>query len=409
MNHAENRFDVSFPMPFIICVEDTGWWSGTDGSAYHQPFRTGMDRPHCAEDYRALEDLGRQLSMKILAGFTACEWDRAGILKKVPTATWMGKDWKPPELDEAERDKACEILTRKPGHIEIALHGTGHEYWIDGRMHRTEFHDEQCRMRNPSDIRQHLAAFFDILHQNRLPTDIRAFIPPGLKHSFGNGDDGFQKIVNEFSIRYVPTVFEKAARLGPADRTPPEKYGLYCENHVLLVERGICETDWHVVAAKPVFRFDRPVLALHWANMLARDPADNFAIVSRWAEYLKKGAADNGMIPAKDFASCAAQFIFWKTASVKPFGKGFVADLSLPNSQFTEFSGDTCHIRVTPSDRGKSLFTGADVLHIIHEPGSTLYELKVEPGCRNFFIQPGARKDQSPPDPTRGSSFSTLK
>jgi hypothetical protein len=178
---------------------------------------------------------------------------------------------------------------------------------------------------------------------------------------------------------------------------------------VLLVERGICETDWHVVAAKPVFRFDRPVLALHWANLLARDPHDNLAVISKWAEYLKKGASQKGMILSKDFASCVSQFIFRKSALIQPSATGFLVDLSPLDRQFIEFVRDTCHIRVSPADQGKSLFNGASVRRITHEPGSTLYEIKVEPGSEMIFIQPGSGQDQSLPDPIRGSSFSTVK
>jgi len=101
---------LKIPMPLIVSIEDVGWWSGKDGSAFNQPYRTGMQRNHVSEDYTALAALGRGLDMRILAGFVLCEWDKANLLRQVPSTTWMGEQWTVPETNREQKEKAAWII-----------------------------------------------------------------------------------------------------------------------------------------------------------------------------------------------------------------------------------------------------------------------------------------------------------
>lgn len=180
---------ILIPKPLIVVIEDVGWWNGRDGSLKNQPFRSGMSRNHDLNDYSALVLLAKSLGIQIVCGFVWCDWDRNDILKELPCSTWMGKNWHVPVSDFSILDKAAEIINSNKNHIEIAFHGLGHEFWENGRLARSEFHDSECNMRSSHEIESHFRAAREIIKTSGIDTDFpEIFIPPALKHSFGNGE-----------------------------------------------------------------------------------------------------------------------------------------------------------------------------------------------------------------------------
>ncbi len=311
-------FEISIPMPFQIVVEDVGWWSGTDGSRYNEPFRTGMGRPHHLLDYQALATLGKSLGMRPQLSFVLCEWDRKNILKKVPTATWMGKAWNNTPNIGPRLDAAAHILAANRDHLEIGLHGVGHEYWEGGVSSRTEFHDQNGVMRPRDEILRHLDCFGEILEQNGLGVFPESFVPPALNHSFGNGEAGFQEIVKQYGVKYVSTIFERARQF-----SPPRAEGLTWERGVILLERGEAPVPWHRIAAAPEFSFESPLLSLHWANLLHPDPARNREVVERWVDFIREAGSGFDRLLSGDTPSCWTQFVFRTLSEIRPMGRGF--------------------------------------------------------------------------------------
>ena len=105
-------------MPLVVSIEDVGWWSGTDGSAFNQPFRTAMPRDHVPEDYTALAALGKGLGTRVLAGFVLYEWDKSNLLQRLMSATWMGDKWCTSLRNQEQKEKAASIRlirVRLPG------------------------------------------------------------------------------------------------------------------------------------------------------------------------------------------------------------------------------------------------------------------------------------------------------
>lgn len=332
--------DISIPMPLMISVEDVGWWSGKDGSAFNQPFRTGMQRDHVPEDYIALAALGKGLDTRILSGFVLCEWDKDDLLKKLPTATWMGEAWTISKDTQAKKEQASEIIKKHQQYIELALHGVGHEFWIKGRMERTEFHNEACEMRDPDEIRKHLEYFFKLMDQYHFDFKPETFIPPALKHSFGNGDNGFQKILNEFGIHYVTLIFNRAKMY-----SKPLTQKVTWENNVLMVERGESEISWNTVAASPCFKFDRPVMALHWANILHPDPEKNMEVVQNWIQYIKKHTRKKGILLAEDLKSGCTQYLHRIFSKLEKSGGDISIDVRWMKKVPGIFAGKTIFLK----------------------------------------------------------------
>ncbi len=334
-------YEISIPMPLQIVVEDAGWWSGTDGSARGEPFRTAMGRRHLPEDYEALAALGARLGMRPLLPFVLAEWDRRNILRKIPSATWMGEEWDNRGNVGPWLWLAADILRKNACHLEIGLHGVGHEYWQSGRMSRSEFHDAHGVMRPESRVVRHLEAFGEILAENDLGPFPEAFVPPALHHSFGNGASGFQEILSRFGVRFVTTIFHRAKAW-----SKPLHKRLTWECGVLLLERGASPVPWDSVAAKPAFSFDGPILSLHWANLLHPDPAKNIEVVDRWADFIRPANRSFHRMLSSGTAACRTQFAFRSLARITPREKGFEIDIGQLDSLPAKTIDRSFHVKI---------------------------------------------------------------
>jgi hypothetical protein len=345
MQVAINDLVVSLPMPIFLVVEDVGWWQGTDGSANNEPYRNGFTRRHCLEDYRALARLAKRLKMRIALGMVLGEWDRSNLLKDVAGATWMGDSWDNRINQGPWLDEAALFLRENQDWLEIACHGLCHEFWRDGRMERSEFHDPIGRMRPPNIIKSHLDAFAKILEEYKLPGFPRIFLPPALLHSFGNGRDSMQTILYDYGVRYVVTRFSKARRY-----SEPLHEKLTWECGVGLLERGLAPVPWHEAAASPSWDFSNSILPLHWSNLLHPDPAKSFTVVDRWAEMLEKQANSMDYVLAPDFTSCWSQAAVFNLAKLTAGEGKITVDVGLLG-QVPEFDGSIILKIRYPPDR----------------------------------------------------------
>lgn len=312
------------PPPLLVVIEDVGWWSGHSRPEVNEPFRTGLGRMHCPEDYAAIIRLARSLKTQILAGFVLCEWDRAGLLRECPSATWLGSAWLGSQAGSTFQDQVVAILNGNPGCVSVAMHGVGHEYWVEGVAYRSEFHDEHGVMRDTSDVSLHIRLFGKLLEDSGIETPFpQVFIPPALKHSFGKGVHGFQKILADSGIRYVLTVFDKATQYAS-----PMYPGVTEECGVTLIERGLSPVSWNTVSAHPQFPFNHPVIPLHWANILHPIPEQNGDVVDQWAAYLENGARHNGYIFFPDVMTALAQIVFYQLTRIQPIKNGVILDIT---------------------------------------------------------------------------------
>lgn len=374
MQVAVNDLVVSLPMPIFLVVEDVGWWQGRDGSADNEPFRNGFARRHCLADYRALGRLAKRLKMRIAIGMVLGEWDRGYLLRDVAGATWMGATWDNRINQGPWLDEAAQFLRDNSSWLEIACHGLCHEFWRDGRMERSEFHDPSGIMRPAGIVKSHLDAFAKLLEEYKLPGFPRIFLPPALHHSFGNGEDSMQAVLYDYGVRYVVTRFSRARRYAE-----PFYEKITWECGVGLLERGLAPVPWYEAAARPVWDFSNPILPLHWSNLLHPDPAKNFTVVDRWAEILEKQANSMDYVVAPDFASCWSQAAAFHLAKLTAGEGEITIDLSLLG-QVSEFDGSIIIKIRYPPDRTWRC-RGAKILSITKESqGIQVVVLRSLPG-----------------------------
>lgn len=315
------KYEVSIPLPIMPVIEDVGWWRGEDGSAWNQPYRNAFPRDHCPSDYLALLHFARMLRTRPVVALVMGEWDRTDFLATIPEATWMGEEWNNGVNIGPWLDQAAESL--RTGLLELAIHGICHEFWGKEKMERTEFHDSSNIMRSEDSIRSHLDGFMELLVQNGLESPPRIFVPPALRHSFGNGEQSIQAILAEYGVRYVITDFSRARQY-----SPPHHPHLSWEEGVILLDRGQAPVGWNERACKPQWDGKGVVLPLHWGNLLHPDPEQSLEVVEGWAEMLLAMGSGLARMIAKDVDSCVRQAAACWFAGVESSGHDLLIDLS---------------------------------------------------------------------------------
>ncbi len=276
---------AAIPMPVQVVIDDVGWWNGHNGSQQQEPFRTGIARNHVPEDYQAIVDLGRALNIRPQAAMILCEWDRKNILRKLPTATWMGANWDNSKWVGPWMDKAADIIRNNRAHYELTMHGVGHEYWTDGKFTRAEWAERNGTMRPLDQVEAHLDAYAELLEQNQLGPFPTSWVPCAFYHGFGPiGETRISaaEVVKKRGITYINTPFSTMAN---RDGVQYGSFGF--DAGVITVDRGEDTLRWTSIGVTPTRAVRGPTCGMHWPNVLHPDPQRNFETVDGWVHFLR--------------------------------------------------------------------------------------------------------------------------
>jgi hypothetical protein len=276
---------AAIPMPIQVVIDDVGWWSGRNGSKEQEPYRTGIQRNHVPEDYQAIVNLGRALGIRPQAATILCEWDRQNILRKLPTATWMGANWDNSKWVGPWLDKAAEIIRGNREHYELTMHGVGHEYWTDGKFTRAEWADHNGTMRPLDQVEAHLDAYAALLEQNQLGPFPTAWVPCAFLHAFGpSGENKMSaaEVVSRRGIVYINTPYDTMHNRAAVT------HGVFgFDAGVITVDRGQDALEWYNISTPPTRAVRGPTCGMHWPNLLHIDPQRNQEIVDGWVKFLR--------------------------------------------------------------------------------------------------------------------------
>jgi hypothetical protein len=307
-------FSATIPLPIQVVIDDVGWWSGHDGSEQQEPYRTGISRDHVPADYTAIAKLGKSLGIRPQAAMVLCEWDKKNILRKLPTATWMGKDWDNSKWVGPWLEEAAGIIRENGKHIELTFHGVGHEYWTNGKFTRAEWADVNGRMRPRDQVEKHLDFFEKIIQQHWLGPFPTSFVPTAFNHGFGvtpGHDVSMAEILSKRGIKYINTPFHQMYNAGEVSH----KYFGF-DSDVLTVDRGKDVLTWDATGMPPTGRLKGPTCGMHWANLIHPDPYRNQEIVDAWVQFLAPYNDKEDTMLASDSGSFQSQLLYHECAEL---------------------------------------------------------------------------------------------
>ncbi len=231
--------------------------------------------------------------------------------------------------------------------------------------------------------KKHLEFFIKIMDQYRLFPPPQTFIPPALKHSFGNGAEGIQKLLNEFGIRYVTTRFEKARQF-----SKPLHPKITWESGVLLVDRGKPEPAWNDIGHHPAFDFDKPLLTLHWANILHQNPEMNLSIVNKWVNFIQKGVKTHGSLLTRNIEACFTQYLHKLFSKILYQDGEYSIDLNWIEKLPQNILGSSLFLKITKPPSVDFIVSGAEGICIQNEQKASIFEIKPNKEIRKILIKP---------------------
>ncbi len=302
---------VCLPNSFQIVIDDVGWRCGKDTRYKGGPSRSGVEhRNHTANDYLAIVELGKRLGMRIKCAFVIGEWDRTNLLRDVPYATEFFDEWDNASRIDKNIDEFADIIKNNRDYFEIALHGCLHEYWTDkhsGMM--PEFYSRKNgkphKMLEVDAVKRHIEAFFALLEQNGLPTDIRSFVPPNFAYVFSRGENELSYILKDYGIKYISTPYSSMLI---RDDTVPEIAAV--ENGIITVNRTNDFTKWETINAPIPGKIKRSYYGMHWPNILHADPDRNMEVIDKWGKYFEQYKDDFEILFAGENGMASSQALY---------------------------------------------------------------------------------------------------
>ena len=313
---------IIIPAPLQIVMDDLGWFNGTDGRKNMEPARTGVTRRHTVEDYEVVNEIGRQLGMRINGAFVLGEWDCDRRSESIPHLSRYGRDRGIASGFDEREAKSCADVINSSEFIDFALHGLYHSYYVEGGSYNNSdyyFSENGRLIPAPEDeIRMRLDCFYGLMEQHGLQKTVNSFVPP----CFHYQADHIAKILKDYGIIYASTVFKDVFR-------EDFSLGVALDNGITVVDRSYNPLPWNAMECYldglPVAR---GVFGCHWANVCCADSRDNFKLVDSWVKYFRRCQRSFGVILSKDIGFCAAQSLYGKYSRVTFADGKYTVDIS---------------------------------------------------------------------------------
>ena len=360
----ENR--IVLPVALQIVTDDIGWFYGRDTRCSEGPSRTGLPRPHVAEDYAAIDAVGKAIGMKINCPMVIGEWDKKNRLRGMPHATNDEKGWdQASKIDYAEAERCLDVINNAQN-LEIAFHGLMHGYWQDGISladqefsyprsleYKTKYAPASWLV--PVDnayFESHIETFFKIYDDWGFKKKIRSFTSPSCVQ--GGIDDN----------RHLTAMMKKYGMLYWANSWRAVKNLCEVIDGVIFVNKsgGSRSIPWDAYGIDPDaladYSFDyyngdeiaeRAIFSTHWPNFLHYNPKRNLDNLDAWVRYFKRQSEIFGIMISKDIAFGASQAVYRKKSKLDFCGGDLVIDLSEVDGAGALGLSDTFHVSIEKS------------------------------------------------------------
>lgn len=325
---------ISIPKPVQLVIDDVGWREGWDLSARGGPWRAGVNRLLGPADYHAIANIGQALGIRPQAAMVLCEWDTENVCAQFPTTTQQGIAWDNSSRIGPWADEAAEVLIERAEHIELALHGVGHEHWEDGQRFRAEwFGSDPTEIWDTGVLRSHAHCFRQILDQHRLGPDWgvsfpKSFVPAAFRFYWNNHDpQSTGALMHSLGVRYCSTPFSACCFLSGEPERPDGGF----DHQLIVLDRGEGGVPWNVLATVPEALPTTAICGCHWPNVLMENPAANEESVAKWVAYLRQIDAGEGRMLAKTMAETVSQWLYHSFGDVEADGlRGILDTAGIP-------------------------------------------------------------------------------
>ena len=332
-----NQFVI--PHALQIVIDDFGWINGNDDRENGGPSRTGLPRKHCAEDYIAVNELGKALDMKINCAFVLGEWDPDNRMKKIPYFSQYGEDWDNARyLDKAEMKRTVDALNASE-YIDISIHGLMHGSQMPGIDNNDA--SDFFYMKNgvkyvfpENELRQKLDAFFGILDYYGVKKTVNSYVPSAALYV----PYTLSSLMEAYGIRYIVQPF-KYTDFGRED-----VYLATVDNGIIMTDRcnfiekeGFTRTmdirPWDEVASDfMALPKATCIVGSHWPNYLHLDPMRSLELTEQSAAYFISCGEEFGTILSRDIGFHATQALYKRFAKAEEKDGVFTVDVSaVPN------------------------------------------------------------------------------
>lgn len=309
---------VVLPSAVQINVDDVGWFIGTDARYDGKPSRTGMTRPHCAEDYIVLNEIGRAIGQKLICPLVIGEWDKDNILRGEYGITYEPETWDRASKLDMKLAEKCFEAAENSEFIEYAYHGVLHGNYDRQGGQITE---QECfYYKNPGDkllstqpeeeIEHRFELFYKIYDSWGFKKKICTYAAPNsvpgnlsteevmplanvLKNrGFTYWVNGWKRVLGHTEFINGMLYMEKSHSL----RIPWNAYDI----DPLLLGDFAKEGDERIGS----------VINSHWPNYLRFNKEHNLDNVELWKKYFDRQNEIFGLMTSKDIAFAGNQFIY---------------------------------------------------------------------------------------------------
>lgn len=328
---------IIFPQPFAFAIDDLGWNEGSDMTILPGggPYRAGVKRNFDINDYKHIVEVGKAVGVRIQSLFILSEMDRANILAKYPTTTFMREKWNNSHRVNGHQIEIMNYVRDQAAYMEFGLHGTGHEWWAPGEpQKRAEWYNLVDRRPWPeADLRGHIEAFGIIMAQYGFTKQNghsfpEAFVPCAYSY-YWNPDGKFGpyslgKILSEAGVKYANTDFSQIPESDP----PQGDNGGGFDNGMHVINRINYGNIWHDLNSLPTTPVDQQVsnvIEAHWPNWLAKDDFLQPDVTAAWIEYYRSIQRMNDRYIAKNTEQLHSQWLYKKYTVVNEISPGVVA------------------------------------------------------------------------------------
>lgn len=310
---------ILFPRPFAFAIDDLGWMNGENSVELVQPgpYRIGLNRKMSVDDYHGIIAVAQEVGVRVLGLFVLAELDMKNILAHYPATTWMGKNWDNSQLAKSGHiEPIIECVKDNAAYLEFGLHGIGHEYWLDTTMKRAEWYCVSDGHPWPKEhMLQHIEAVKDLLAQHGLDSQHghsfpESFVPSAYSfHWNPEGDFSTGSLLKEQGSRYANTLFDFIEELDSpkGDNNGGFDHGLLVVNRI---NYGIAWDKPNTLPSVPLHQQRADIIESHWANWLARNPAQQDEVNKRWIAYYRAVQQSEDRYLAKNSEQFYSQWLY---------------------------------------------------------------------------------------------------